>query len=699
MNTTNKQLTILSELEKSTFYDIPVFNYEQRLQYFSLTDSELELALTRQNLSSQIYCILQIGYFKAVKRFFRIKWININPEDTIFILQQYFSHQQLEQNEISKYEYYTLCILIADLFEYKLWNQSYTKLLYIQANIILMRDIKPQFIAIELLSYLKTQKIVRPGYTTLQTIVSNVINTERKRLSNIMKTHLSSQDKELIEALLVEEDSLSKLAAIKQDAKDFKLNIMMHECQKMYTLKPIYFIIKKLLPELKLSQQNIHYYANLINYYSIYDLRKRLKIEQTYLYVLCYSWTRYQQFNDNLISAFCHNFKQIEDKIKELAETKLTAHITSQYNELTQMQQLAHLYVDDKLPDTIQFGAVRKKAFRIISKEKLSKKLSDSLETNPKLKFYWESVDKFKRRISINLRYLIKAINFFSTNKNTAWIIIGIEWIKKDLLKSKKLPLYLSNIPKKLHKYLTYKNKKEKIYLNSSRYEYWIYRKIYSNIKTGSLYSEDSLQYKSLKEELVTLEGKDKIIKDLNIPALEKPIDEQLDNLFTELDQLWQIFNNDLNKGKLKHLHYDQKNETLHFKKAKINKDTIIEQHFYKQMPFCDIIDVVKFVNKQTSFLSTLTHIQPRYSKKSAKEDNLIATIIAQAMNNGNLNMSNISNIPYSILQDTLHSRIRLNTLINANNLISNKISEMPIFPFYSFDLEVLYAGVDGQKF
>ena len=157
-------------------------------------------------------------------------------------------------------------------------------------------------------------------------------------------------------------------------------------------------------------------------------------------------------------------------------------------------------------------------------------KLSNTLEVNPKLKFYWESVDKFKRRTTLNLRYLIKAISFFSTNKNPSWTV-GIEWIKKDLLKSKNLPLDLANIPNKLQKYLTYKKTKGKTHLNASRYEYWVYRKVYNSIKTGSLYSEDSLQYKSLKEELVTVEDKDNIIKDLNIPALEKPIKEQLHNL------------------------------------------------------------------------------------------------------------------------------------------------------------------------
>jgi hypothetical protein len=95
----------------------------------------------------------------------------------------------------------------------------------------------------------------------------------------------------------------------------------------------------------------------------------------------------------------------------------------------------------------------------------------------------------------------------------------------------------------------------------------------------------------------------------------------------------------------------------------------------------------------------TITQIQPRYAKQPLKDYALIATIIAQAMNNGNLNMSEIANIPYASLQDTLQSRIRLSTLKTANDLISHGISTMSIFPFYSFDLEVLYGGVDGQKF
>ena len=64
MRAINKQLKILSEAEISALYEIPDFDYEQRLEYLTLTDKELQLALSYKNLSDKVHCILQIGYFK-----------------------------------------------------------------------------------------------------------------------------------------------------------------------------------------------------------------------------------------------------------------------------------------------------------------------------------------------------------------------------------------------------------------------------------------------------------------------------------------------------------------------------------------------------------------------------------------------------------------------------------------------------------
>ena len=77
----------------------------------------------------------------------------------------------------------------------------------------------------------------------------------------------------------------------------------------------MYLIAKTLLPKLAISQRNLHYYASLANFYTVYDLR-RLKAEQTHLYLLCYAWQRYRQLTDNLVDALGYHMKQLEDESK-----------------------------------------------------------------------------------------------------------------------------------------------------------------------------------------------------------------------------------------------------------------------------------------------------------------------------------------------------------------------------------------------
>jgi Tn3 transposase DDE domain len=91
--------------------------------------------------------------------------------------------------------------------------------------------------------------------------------------------------------------------------------------------------------------------------------------------------------------------------------------------------------------------------------------------------------------------------------------------------------------------------------------------------------------------------------------------------------------------------------------------------------------------------------LQPRYAKKVADADSLMAVIIAQAMNHGNQVMARTSDIPYHVLASTYQQYLRQASLQAANDRISNAIAALPIFPHYSFDLDTLYGAVDGQKF
>lgn len=126
----------------------------------------------------------------------------------------------------------------------------------------------------------------------------------------------------------------------------------------------------------------------------------------------------------------------------------------------------------------------------------------------------------------------------------------------------------------------------------------------------------------------------------MDIPWLREPVEDPLEKLRLELHNQWLAFNRELKRGTLKHLDYDKKTNTLNWHRTKSNTDTATQTQIYKQLPHCDVTDVLRFVNDQCQFLSELSPLQPRYIKQEANTDNLIATITAQAMNYGNLVMS-----------------------------------------------------------
>ena len=706
MYATNKRLTILSEAEQAALYELPDFDDEQRLEYLNLTTEEQMLMQSRSHLSAKIYCALQIGYFKAKHLFFRFTWEEVR-EDTVFILQQYFPEQDnFIPKPLTRHEYYTQCYAIAAQFGYESWSQHSETETHNQVLQIIRRDINPQFIVMELLGFLRTKKIIRPGYTKLQDIISNVLSTERQRLSTFFCNTLTKTDKSALQALLKDEGTLLGLAELKQDAKDFKARMMTAEREKLTTIKSLYQLAKKLLPQLKLSQQNIQYYGSLVDYYTIYDLRKKLKPEQTYLYLLCYIWHRYRKLNDNLSDAFYCHLTQFEAEVKEKAKEEHARYAMRQQNEWFVMQRLARFFVDEKFSDEVLFGEVRQAAFMtVIPKEELQRKVSHVDEVPLKeIDFKWQIIDKLFHRFQLHLRPLVMTLDFTSTTVEDPWLA-AILWFKSVFNQEQNLnqhPISAcpeGTLPKRLQAYLLETTSGGEQKLHAKRYEFWIYRQLKKRLKAGTLFLEDSIHHRCLQQELAEANEKGALLEQTNIPALNRPIRQLLDERFAELHKQWVTFNSNLSQGKLKHLRYDEATKTLHFKKTKEGKEEELQHRFYEQLPLCDITDVLRFVNERCHLVPAFTHIQPRYAKVLADENSLNAVIIAQGLNSGNLNMAEISDIPYDLLLDTYQSRIRLCTLKTANDLISEAIAQLSIFPFYSLDLTILYGGVDGQKY
>ena len=251
----SERLSVLSDAEQEALYGLPDFDEGQQLEYLSLTEAELALAMSRPGLQTRVYCILHIGYFKAKQTFFRCQWGDIE-EDIAFILSRYFHGEILEPGTITDHEHYTQRRLIAKLFEYRLWSGEFRPQLSQEAAQIVRRDVTPGFVAAELIVWLNEHKIVRPGYTTLQDLISRALSAERRRLADLVADVLDNGAKAALGQLLVRDDTLSELAVLRQDAKNFGWRQMAREREKRTRLEPLYRIAKALLPRLGIPQQN-----------------------------------------------------------------------------------------------------------------------------------------------------------------------------------------------------------------------------------------------------------------------------------------------------------------------------------------------------------------------------------------------------------------------------------------------------------
>ena len=189
------------------------------------------------------------------------------------------------------------------------------------------------------------------------------------------------------------DDTLSQLAALKQDAKDFSWRQMAREREKRATLEPLHGIAKILLPKLGISQQNLLYYASLANFYTVHDLRN-LKADQTQLYLLCYAWVRYRQLTDNLVDAMAYHMKQLEEGCSAGAKQSFIAEQVRRHQETPQVGRLLSLYVDDSVADPTPFGEVRQRAYKIMSRDVLQSAAQRMSVKRPnKLALHWQEVD------------------------------------------------------------------------------------------------------------------------------------------------------------------------------------------------------------------------------------------------------------------------------------------------------------------
>lgn len=296
----DKRLKILSKTEINELYGIPHFTTDEQKSYFALSKKEYSEMTDRGSLASKVHFILQLGYFKTTSQFFDFEFDAVK-NDVDYILQNYFDNAKLNVKSVAKNTRLTNQRTIAKLLCYKTDKSDIKirlrKILEIKAQL----SGNPIYLFHEILCYCAERKLMLLGFTTLQDLIGDAITHEEKRLGELLKEHLTHDDWKSIRSMLEKEDDEYVLTELKKDPKSFKPKYLKAEIKKLDNHQPLRQISRKILPILKLTKQNIQYYASLAEHYPVSDLKKLSEIKQA-IYILCFVHNRHEKINDNLVS-------------------------------------------------------------------------------------------------------------------------------------------------------------------------------------------------------------------------------------------------------------------------------------------------------------------------------------------------------------------------------------------------------------
>ena len=702
----SKRLVILSPDEVEAIYALPKLSDEERMTFFVLTPPEEALLTDLGTVASKIVFLLQLGYFRARQRLYTFNQSDVEL-DMRYIHQRYFATEEFPDKMVSKDTRLKHRRLILERSGYREAIPQDRNALRKRAEELVRLDSQPIYILRQLFQYLEQHQVIAPSYSWLRDMIGDVLLEEQMRLIRILQEQLSQDERDAIDDLLTKPEGLYEITALKRDPQHFGTKEIAREIMRGEQMHPLYQMAHHVLPHFNISNESVKYYASLINYYSVFQMKQR-NDTLIQVYLLCFIYYRYQVYQDNLIVTLLYHVKRYLDQARLVGKDKVYEQKIAYTKNLKRAGHVLELLTDEKrFTDTDVIGELRKQAHQIIEAQTL-KDLARQLTQQSVIdepEFRWQQIDELAGSFKLRLRPLLRIFSLEASEPSA--LQEAIEFVqpifrKHDALTQQdETAIPVGIISPQLKKYLYATDEKQQRHLLMDRYEFLIYRLMREEIEAGRFFSRHSLRYRRFEEELLSddqWQHKQILIQQTNLPLLQIDIETQLKQFETQLEKRITQVNERIASGE---------NDAIKRKSARSKRDwhlpqsslkTAINHPFFNTLPQLDIHDVLYFVDQHCQFMEAFQHILHRKRTTSADEITLIACLIAWATNTGIGRMSDISDVSKSRLRAISDAFLRPQTLHEANDLITNYIASLPIFQHYMIDTQ-LHSSSDGQKF
>ena len=548
------------------------------------------------------------------------------------------------------------------------------------------------------IEYLAHHKIAIPAYSTLQKIISQVLvqfhRTLHDQVSSACSTGLTDMFKELLSG-----KSTFNLRHLRQSARNFTGTELDKELVVYQHLQPWIAEVAQVHEALGLSQMNLYYYAERVDYYGA--RLKRQSPQNQQLYLLSYLQYRHQQCLERIADGFLHHVRQVKARAKAAAKEQVYLDWQKAARNVSKAAGVLQLFVDEDIEPDTRFQLVQQQAFKMLNAKDLTsvcRYLSNQKQSLEEA--YWQHLDSESALRSGLLRSLFCCLRIEGADK-TQRLARVLSQARLDLLDHKKL----SNAS--MDQRLASKSTRALLFnkdgsLNKARYEWYLYLQIPERLQ-GQLLMPEVIKYRDLDADLVNntrwKQDKNNLLESTAQPRLTADPRQLIPSMSADLDQHLQEVSEYLENADNRDIILRNKSGKRYWRLPAASKKHLVNNPFFQQMRSIEIADVLRIVDRDTGFIDDFKHVLGMSSKSRLFEVDLLAILIANATNQGIYGIAEISDRSYEQLRTIQANYLRLETLNNANDRINNATAKLSIFKHYCIKEGIVHVSADGQKF
>ncbi len=707
MNKINSRIELLNNAEFEDLYALPKFTDEEREIYFFLDEKESQLLDQYKKPNTKLYFILQLGYFRAKNLFFNLD-LNVIADDINHIIKRYSLGnfgKKFPQLTVWKESLRQQKLAILNLFHFREWSVELKPMACAHLSYLIKLFPKGNDTIRELIVFFEKERITLPSYRVIQDMFTEAFSEEKERLNHILG-QLPDNIQTKLEALIKNDDGLTQLNVMRYDQKDFKYHSIRDEVKKAHSFSELYIFGKTFIPKLSLSTNAVRYYASLVEQYTAAWLRKLNKPQQ-WLYLLCFSFYRYQVFINNLITSFMIHVKLLMSEGADYAKIKEEEHNKNIKTEFPSLAKFLTWFSSETTDTDFSSQAFQQEGFDIMAREKqLEMAHYISGQSFDKEAAKWDFYEQSSRLLALYLRPILLEV-LFGYYKPNGKILPLIEFLRQHYLKNgDRKNILLSEEIRTLifeRELKELKFNPETCEVPTTRFEFYVYKKMFHHLDRGRLFCNDSVSYCDIEVDLVSDELVDQameIAEKFGYKKIPLYCDERLDEALLELDLAWQRTNDNIENGENKGITIETNEQGLVTWKLTYTTDKPQESKFFSELPQIDVADAVRKIGDKTNFWPVFTHLKHRYVKCHQPDPSaLLGCVLSNAFGFGTEHMAEISNLNYNHLREVDNDFMHIENLCNVNDVVSNFMYGLPVINTWDLIANEKIADGDGQKY